>query len=68
MKKKKKPINWKEEFEKLDFPVFSLKGDLMGFNVKEIEISSNELLDFALFKESKNDGIFRTKEFEICYH
>jgi len=46
-----------EEFEKLDFPVFSLKGDLMGFNVKEIEISSNELLDFALFKESKNDFV-----------
>lgn len=45
------------EFEKINLPLFSLKGDLVDSRCKEIEISGKDLLDFALLKEEKKEFV-----------
>jgi len=47
----------KTEFEKIQLPMFSLKGDLNNPKCKEIVIECQDLLEFALLKESKNQFV-----------
>lgn len=47
----------KDEFEKIELPIFSLKGDLRSSKCIEIEPSCADLLDFALLKESKGEFV-----------
>ena len=47
----------KETFEKIDLPLFSLKGDLNNPKCQEIEIDCEDLLEFALLKEEKKEFV-----------
>lgn len=47
----------KSEFEKIDLPMFSLKGDLNNPRCKDIEISCEDLLEFSLLKESQKQFV-----------
>ena len=47
----------RDEFEKIDLPMFSLEGDLNNPRCKTIEIAGEDLLEFALHKESQNEFV-----------
>ena len=47
----------KTEFDKIDLPMFSLKGDLNNPRCTDIEISCGDLLEFSLLKESQNEFV-----------
>ncbi len=47
----------KNEFENIKLPIFALKGDLRNSICTEIELECQDLLDFALIKENKNQFV-----------
>ncbi len=47
----------KNEFENIKLPIFALKGDLRNPICTEIELECQDLLDFALIKENKNEFV-----------
>ncbi len=47
----------KSEFEKIELPIFALKGDLKDSRCTDLEVSCADLLDFALLKESQKEFV-----------
>lgn len=47
----------KAEYEKINLPKFSLKGDLKDSSCTEIELECKDLLEFSLIKEGKGEFV-----------